>query len=89
MKNFVLQTRVLHVAHTGINIGNLLCDACTEWRIADKSPALVTDNARNMIVAGQNAEFSPHMLCFAHTLDLASQKGLGVNAAARLLGRTN
>lgn len=87
MKNFVLQTRVLHEAHTGINIGNLLRDACTEWKIADKSPALVTDNARNMIVAGQKAEFFPQVLCFAHTLNLASQKGFSVNAAARLLGK--
>ncbi|KAK6302308.1 hypothetical protein J4Q44_G00266630 [Coregonus suidteri] len=45
-----------------------------EWKIYDKNPAIVTDNARNMIVAGAEAQFSPHITCFAHTLNLASQK---------------
>lgn len=87
MKTFVLQTRVLNEAHTGKNIGGLLREACTEWKISDKNPAIVTDNARNMIVAGAEAQFSPHITCFAHTLNLASQKGLGVDRASRLLGK--
>lgn len=87
MKSFVLQTRVLNEAHTGKNIGALLRDACSEWSISDKNPALVTDNARNMLVAGVEAQFTPHITCFAHTLNLASQKGLGVSNASRLLGR--
>ncbi|XP_045074059.1 E3 SUMO-protein ligase ZBED1-like [Coregonus clupeaformis] len=77
MKTFVLLTRVLNEAHTGKNIGTLLREACMEWKIYDKNPAIVTDNARNMIVAGAEAQFSPHITCFAHTLNLASQKGLG------------
>nr|XP_055038565.1 E3 SUMO-protein ligase ZBED1-like [Misgurnus anguillicaudatus] len=40
-----------------------------------------------MIVAGAEAQFSPHITCFAHTLNLASQKGLGVDRASRLLGK--
>ncbi|KAK7913711.1 hypothetical protein WMY93_013922 [Mugilogobius chulae] len=87
LKTFVLQTRVMHEAHTGKNIGQLLRDACVEWSITDPYPALVTDNARNMVVAGQEAKSSPHLLCFAHTLNLSSQKGLGVNGASRLLGK--
>ncbi|XP_045078663.1 E3 SUMO-protein ligase ZBED1-like isoform X1 [Coregonus clupeaformis] len=87
MKTFVLLTRVLNEAHTGKNIGALLREACMEWKICDKNPAIVTDNARNMIVAGAEAQFSPHITCFAHTLNLASQKGLGVDRASRLLGK--
>ncbi|KAJ8346635.1 hypothetical protein SKAU_G00280360 [Synaphobranchus kaupii] len=87
MQNLVLQTRVLNESHTGINIGGLLRDAGQEWNITDKSPALVTDNARNMILAGRAAEFSPHIPCFAHTLNLASQKAMRVNSADQLLGR--
>ncbi|KAK0134297.1 hypothetical protein N1851_030148 [Merluccius polli] len=60
MKTFVLQTRVLNEAHTGKNIGALLREACTEWKISDKNPTIVTDNTRNMIVAGAEAQFSPH-----------------------------
>ncbi|KAK0144032.1 putative RNA-binding protein 46 [Merluccius polli] len=80
MKNYVLQTRVLNEAHTGKNIGSV-------HRVGDKdkNPALVTDNASNMTVAGVEANLSPH--CFGHTINLATQRGLKCTAAARLLGR--
>lgn len=84
MQSFVLQKRILNEDHTGKNIGQLLCDACSEWTIADKSPALVTDNARNMIAAGKAAGFTPHITGFAHTLNLVSQKAMKVNNAERL-----
>jgi len=87
MQNFVLQTRVLNEAHTGKNIAAVLIDACAEWEIGDKNPALVTDNASNMTTAGLEAKMAPHVKCFAHTINLASQKALKCNGAARLLGR--
>ena len=86
LRSHVLQTRIFNESHTGKNIGALLKEACIEWNIARKEPALVTDNARNMIVAGVEAEMTPHLGCFAHTLNLASQKALHVDTAARLLG---
>lgn len=87
LRNHVLQTRVFNDSHTGRNIGALLKEACADWNILDKDPALVTVNARNMIVAGLEAEMRPHLVCFAHTLNLASQKALQVDTAAKLLGR--
>ncbi len=87
MQSFVLQTRILNEAHTGKNIGELLCDAYSEWTIADKGPALVTDNACNMIAAGKAAGFTPHITCFANTLNLVSQKAMKVNNAEGLLGK--
>lgn len=87
VKTFVLQNRVLNKAHTGKNIGMLLREACTEWKISDKNPAIITDNARNMIVACAEAQFSPIITCIAHMLNLASQKGLGVDHASRLLAK--
>ncbi|XP_076135696.1 E3 SUMO-protein ligase ZBED1-like [Alosa pseudoharengus] len=87
LESHVLQTRVFNESHTGKNIGALLKEACVEWNIADKDPALVTDNARNMIVAGVEAEMSPHLMCFAHTLNLAAQKAFRVSNAARVLGK--
>lgn len=47
---------------------------------------LVTDNASNMIAAAQIGTF-PHVKCFAHTVNLASQRALKVAALSRLLGR--
>ena len=87
LKSHVLQTRVFNESHTGKNIGALLKEACVEWNIADKDPALVTDNARNMIVAGREAGLSPHIGCFAHTINLASQKAFDVEAADQLLSK--
>lgn len=87
LRNHVLQTRVFNDNHTGKNIGALLKEACTDWNILDKNPALVTDNARNMIVAGLEAEMRPYLACFAHTLDLASRKTLQVDSAAKFLGK--
>ncbi|KAM8732386.1 E3 SUMO-protein ligase ZBED1-like [Acanthopagrus schlegelii] len=49
--------------------------------------AVVTDNARNMDVAVREAGLKPHIKCFAHTINLATQAGLGVPRVARLLGR--
>lgn len=69
------------------NIGALLKEACADWNILDKNPALVTDNARNMIVAGLEAEMRPYLACFVHTINLASQKALKVDTAAKLLGK--
>ena len=87
LKSHVLQTRVFNESHTGKNIGALLKEACVEWNIADKEPALVTDNASNMLVAGREAGLSPHIGCFAHTINLASQKAFNVEAADTLLSK--
>lgn len=56
LQNHVLQTRVFREAHMGSNLAALLQDICSEWKFTDKNPALVTDNARNMILAGAGAE---------------------------------
>ena len=63
LRSHVLQTTIFNESHTGKNIGALLKEACIEWNIAHKEPALVTDNnAQNMIAAGVEAEMTPHLL---------------------------
>ncbi|XP_065326764.1 E3 SUMO-protein ligase ZBED1-like [Pelmatolapia mariae] len=84
--SYVLQTRTLHESHTGANIANLLQNAAQEWGIADKNLVVVTDNASNMTIATQLAGYL-HVKCFAHTLNLASQRALNLPAVARVLGR--
>jgi len=81
----VLQTRVFNEAHTGNNLAVLLQEVSCEWKIEDKNPALVTDNARNMILAGVGAQMEPHVRCIVHTLNLASQKALKVERVSELL----
>lgn len=87
MHNYVLQTHVLAETHSGVNIGHVLRAACEEWGLGDKAPALVTDNASNMKRAGEEAGMSPHIMCFAHTLNLSTQDGLKIAATDRLLAR--
>ena len=88
LRNFVLQTRLLEQSHTGVNIGAVLREALAEWNLNFPYPVpLVTDNASNMSRAAETAGLTPHIGCFAHTLNLAAQKGMKVPSAARLLGR--
>uniref|UniRef100_A0A9J8BL29 BED-type domain-containing protein n=1 Tax=Cyprinus carpio carpio TaxID=630221 RepID=A0A9J8BL29_CYPCA len=75
MQYYVLQTRQLSESHTGVNIAQVLKSAVKEWGL-DKIGTRIVE-----------AELSPHIRCFAHTLNLASQAGLKVNAVSRLLGR--
>ncbi|XP_034038593.1 zinc finger BED domain-containing protein 1-like [Thalassophryne amazonica] len=63
----------MHESHTGTNIAELLKMALDEWSIASKNPAELT----GML----------HFKCFAHTLNLASQRALKLPNVARLLGR--
>ncbi|KAK0141192.1 Zinc finger BED domain-containing protein 1 [Merluccius polli] len=51
----------------------------------NKDPAIVTDNAANMVHAVELMALL-HIGCFAHTINLASQAALKVPAVARLLG---
>ncbi|KAK6196376.1 hypothetical protein SNE40_001613 [Patella caerulea] len=85
--SFVLQTREMAESHTGSNLAQVLLEAVDEWQIKDKQPALVSDNASNMILAGRETGFTPHVGCFAHTLNLASQKVMKITAVSKLLAR--
>lgn len=84
LQNYVLQTRVFNEAHTGNNLAVLLQNVCREWNINIKDTALVTDNAKNMMLAGVGAEMDPHVRCITHTLNLASQKSLKLDRVSEV-----
>lgn len=68
----VLQTRAVETSHTASNLADLLTEAIQKWDISDKDPAVVTDNAANIVRAVQlTGHF--HMGCFAHLINLASE----------------
>lgn len=85
LQNHLLQTRVLNEAHIGNSLAVLLQGICCEWKIKDKRPVLVTDNAKNMILTGASVKMDPHVRCIAHTLNLASQKALRLDRASELV----
>jgi len=49
--------------------------------------ALVTDNTANMDIASRTAGLSPHIKCFAHTVNLACQNGVKVEAMQHVLSK--
>ncbi|XP_077384385.1 E3 SUMO-protein ligase ZBED1-like [Festucalex cinctus] len=85
----VLQTRPIYESHTSDNLAEVLKEAVQEWKLdrQDTTIPVTTDNAKNIVNASNSAGLSPHIGCFAHTVNLASQKGLGVNQISRLLGK--
>ncbi|XP_059916026.1 E3 SUMO-protein ligase ZBED1-like [Gadus macrocephalus] len=89
MRSPVLQTRPLYESHTGSHLAQVLTQAVEAWKI--KSPTtnipVTTDNAKNQINAVNEAGLGPQIGCFAHVVNLASQKGISVNRMDRLLGR--
>lgn len=82
----VLQTRAFFESHSGKNVADLLHEVMAEWGLANKNPALVTDNAANMTAAADLTKLV-HVKCFAHSLNLAAQRALKLPAVSRLLGR--
>uniref|UniRef100_A0A3B1JJI0 Zinc finger BED domain-containing protein 1-like n=1 Tax=Astyanax mexicanus TaxID=7994 RepID=A0A3B1JJI0_ASTMX len=85
----VLQTRPIYESHTSDNLAEVLQEAVLEWKLDRQNTTIpvTTDNAKNIVNASNAAGLSPHIGCFAHTVNLASQKGLGVNQISRLLGK--
>ena len=66
--------------------------AVKEWNIptvqtAPFNPPLVSDNASNLIKAGQLFNSRIYEKCYAHTLNLAAQKSLKVKRVSHILAR--
>ncbi len=89
IENPVLQTRPICEAHTSEDLAQVLREAVVEWKLdgPNASIPVTTDNVKNIVNASNAAGLSPHIGCFVHTVNLESQKGLGVNQMSRLLGR--
>lgn len=79
--NPVLQTRTVYESHTSDHLSEILQGAVAEWKIARENTTIpvTTDNAKNIVNAVEAAGFSPNIWCFAHTVNLASQKGMAIN----------
>lgn len=86
MKSPVLQTRPVYEQHTSTHPAENLQEAVAEWKL--KPVAVTTDNERNIVNAVSDAGLGPHIGCFAHTLNLASQKRMAVSQVSQLLGKT-
>lgn len=84
--SYVLQTTEVESDHRSASLAEMLTAAIEEWGLKRKDPAIVTDNAANMVRAVAMMGLT-HVSCFAHIINLGSQAGLKVPNIARLLGR--
>lgn len=72
------QTRQLNSSHTAENLAEVLTNAVEEWGLKKSQPvAITTDNSSNIF---------PHIRCFAHTLNLATQRAIKCQQVDRLAG---
>jgi hypothetical protein len=74
--------------HTSENLMQELEDCVEEWGFHSKASITVTtDNARNIVKAMRNAPcVTVHVPCFAHTINLMTQAGTGVDLVKELFG---
>lgn len=88
MQSPVQQTCPLYESHTGTNLAQALIAAVEEWKLDRPSSniPITTDNAKNKVNAEIEATLGPKIACFAHVINLASQRGISVNELDRLLG---
>ena len=70
--------------HTGTNTASNSQEVLEVWNIqVSYVSAVLTDNASNM-TAALNSLWCSHLPCFAHTLQLAVNKGLDANSLNQL-----
>ncbi|XP_054592246.2 E3 SUMO-protein ligase ZBED1-like [Nothobranchius furzeri] len=75
LNSYVSQTTEVETDHRSASLAEMLTAAIEEWGLMSKDPAMVTDNAANMIRAVEMIGLT-YIGCFAHIINLASQTGL-------------
>ena len=89
LKITFLKQKKIDESHTAEHLADALKDTSARWQLErdGKGPAVTTDNASNIVRAVKESGLNPHVGCFAHTLNLATQRGLKVSQVDKLLGR--
>lgn len=89
LKSHVLQTRPLE-SHTSEDLAKGMTEAVEVWKLERDNVTIpvTTDNARNIVNAVVGAAgLGPQIGCFAHVINLASQKAMAVQQISRLLAK--
>ncbi|XP_057684886.1 E3 SUMO-protein ligase ZBED1 [Corythoichthys intestinalis] len=89
LASYVLQTRPIYEQHTSTILAEGLKGTVLEWKLERPGTTITvtTDNARNIVNSVKEAGLGPQIGCFAHTINLASQKATGLNQVSRVLGK--
>lgn len=87
-KSYVLATTCSNERHTAENLKEHLDGVIDDWALTTRYGIYVTtDNAANIVLAVNSSKHDlKHIGCFAHTLNLAVQKGMKTRAVDNILG---
>ena len=85
LQSAVLRTTQLQQSHTSDNLLSYTQEVIKDWNLERGLPIpITTDNASNITKAIREGRFL-HVRCFAHTINLAAQKGLSVKVVNDML----
>ena len=89
IKSHVFQTRPIESSHTSVKLGEELREVVAVWKLERDNVTIpvTTDNARNILNAVALPGLGPQIGCFAHVINLVSQKAMSVNPISRLLAK--
>jgi hypothetical protein len=70
-------------------LGEELREVVAVWKLERDNVTIpvTTDNSRNIVNAVALVGLGPHIGCFAHIINTASQKAMSVNPISRLLAK--
>ncbi|XP_033957272.1 E3 SUMO-protein ligase ZBED1-like [Pseudochaenichthys georgianus] len=85
MKVRVLQTLKAEVSQTGDNIAAEIGQCLEDFSLKGKVEVMTTDNAKAMVNATTSAGIPLSLGCFAHTLNLSTQKAMNVPTVGTML----
>lgn len=85
LQEYVLATEECLSSHTAENLAKDFESTLENWGLKAENVSVTTDNAANIVLAMQKCNTRCHIRCMAHTINLATQRGL--EPAKRLLGR--
>ncbi|CAI5682808.1 zinc finger BED domain-containing protein 1-like [Oreochromis niloticus] len=82
----VTQTRLVE-SHATDDLAKGLSEAVEDWKLVRPNVTIPvnTDNAKNIVNAVTAAGLGPQIRCFAHTINIAAQKGMAVQKVLREL----
>lgn len=88
ISSYTLETKAFTQSHTADNLSASLNNTVKLWDLQrhGKGPVVTTDNAMNIVKAVRLCELT-HVPCFAHTLNLATQKGLQTKEMTGVLSK--
>lgn len=84
----VLQTCLVE-SHATDDLAKGLSEAVEDWKLVRPNVTIpvTTDNAKNIVNAVTAAGLGPQIGCFAHTINIAAQKGMAVQKVSNHLAK--